>query len=147
MDAPKPLGYWLQHLHNLLEEHFALVLSDLATSRREWQMLNTLVRGVTDVKAALAPFWTGEPALSEVIASLAARGWITFGDEAVALTPAGVAAHAEIRLRVEESRTVVAAGLTPDQYQETVRLLSVMAANVEAAIASRPGAVSAVPGP
>jgi hypothetical protein len=46
MDTPKPLGYWLQHLHNLLETHFTLALADLGSNRREWQLLNTLTGSI-----------------------------------------------------------------------------------------------------
>jgi hypothetical protein len=37
----------------------------------------------------------------------------------------------------EHPRAVVVEGLDPDQYGETIRILSVMAGNVTAAIASR----------
>jgi hypothetical protein len=143
MDAPKPLGYWLQHLHNLLEEQFAMVLSDLGVDRRQWQLLNTLSRGRRtreDLKDALAPFWTtGEPNLDHALADLTARGWVAESDGRIALTRQGVAAHAELSQRVDQTRRVVLDGLTPDQYTETVRSLTLMAANVETAIASRRG--------
>lgn len=141
MDAPRPLGYWLQHLHNLLEAHFTLFLSDLGTNRREWQLLNTLARGpltYADLEQSLMPFWTAdEPSLRQTLASLAVRGWTGETDGNVTLTEAGAAAHAELLPRVNHTRAVVSEGLTPDQYRETVRILSVMAGNVEAAIASR----------
>ena len=54
----------------------------------------------------------------------------------------GVEAAAEndvdARLECRDTlRSVVTAGLTPQQYQETIRTLAAMAANVEAAIAAR----------
>ena len=140
MDTPKPLGYWLKHLHNLLEAHLALVLSDLGTDRREWQLLNTLARGPhtrVELERALAPFWTDEPRLSEVLRDLAARGWIATATESVTLTAAGVAAHAELTPHVERGRAVVLAGLSAEQYREVVTTLAVMARNVETAIAAR----------
>jgi DNA-binding MarR family transcriptional regulator len=140
MNAPKPLGYWLQHLHSLLETHFPLVLSDLGTNRREWQLLNTLAQGSRnrgDLEQALAPFWTADqPSLRHVLATLADRGWVEESNGTVTLSPAGVAVHAELAPRVERARAVVLKGLTPNQYQETIRILSAMAGNVEAAIAS-----------
>jgi hypothetical protein len=143
MDAPKPLGYWLQHLHNLLEEQFAVVLSDLGVDRRQWQLLNTLSRGHRtrgDLADALAPFWTGgEPSPLGVLADLTARGWVAESDGMVALTQQGVAAHAELAQRVDQTRRVVADGLTAEQYHETVRILTVMASNLEADLASRRG--------
>lgn len=147
MDAvehPRPLGYWLRHLHNLLETHFALVLADLGTKRGQWQLLNTLAQGPRDrddLERALAPFWRDDrPGLEQELADLAARGWTEQRDGKVALTEDGVAAHSRLAPRVEELRSVVTAGLTPEQYRETVRVLAVMAGNVEAAIAAHRGA-------
>ncbi|HEX6498771.1 MAG TPA: hypothetical protein VF054_07020 [Micromonosporaceae bacterium] len=140
MDAPKPLGYWLQHLHSLLETHFPLVLSDLGTNRREWQLLNTLAHGSRtrdDLQQALAPFWTADqPSLQQVVATLADRGWVDESEGTVTLTPAGAAVHADLAARVERARAVVLKDLTPDQYRETIRVLATMAGNVEAAVAS-----------
>ncbi|MDM4718211.1 hypothetical protein QTQ03_00875 [Micromonospora sp. WMMA1363] len=139
MGTPKPLGYWLQHLHNLLETHVALVLSDLATERRGWQVLNTLARGSctrSELERALTPFWAdGQPGPGRVLTSLAARGWVEDSGGAVALSPAGAAIHVELSRRVERARAVVLNGLTPERYQETIRVLTQMAGNVEAAIA------------
>jgi hypothetical protein len=143
MDAPRPLGYWLQHLHNLLEEQFVMVLSDLGVDRRQWQLLNTLSRDRRtreDLKDALAPFLTrGEPTVDHALNYLTARGWVAESDAMIALTQQGVAAHAELSQRVDQTRRVALDGLTPDQYTETVRILTLMAANVETAIASRRG--------
>jgi DNA-binding MarR family transcriptional regulator len=141
MDAPKPLGYWLQHLHNLLETQFAMVLSDFRVDRRQWQLLNTLAqhpRGRDDLAAALAPFWNAdEPDPERGLAELTARGWVTDANGVIGLTEPGRRAHADLSQRVNETRAVVLTGLTPDRYAETVRTLSIMAQNVETAIGSR----------
>jgi len=143
MTAPQPLGYWLQHLHNLLEEHFASILADLRTDRREWQLLNTLARGAqtrTELETVLAPFRSaGGPALEQMLAGFADRGWAEESDGTVTLTGAGMTAHAELAARVRRARAVVMDGLTPDQYAETVRVLGVMAGNVEAALRNSNG--------
>lgn len=140
MGTAKPLGYWLQHLHNLLQVHLALVLSDLGAERRDWQLLNTLAQGPrsrSELEQALAPFWVeGQPDLGRILADLAARGWVEDANGTVMLSATGAAVHAELARRVEDARTVVVDGLTPDQYQETVRVLSTMAGNVEAAVAA-----------
>jgi hypothetical protein len=134
MDTPKPIGYWLKHLDNLLDEQFRATLAGLDVSRRDWQVLNTLSRGPAtrqDLERALAPFWAAdEPGLSGVIAKLDQRGWTTT-DEPLALTDAGRAAHTELAQRIDETRGTLLNGLTREQYGETVRVLSVMAANVE----------------
>ncbi|QSB13155.1 hypothetical protein JQS43_16095 [Natronosporangium hydrolyticum] len=71
------------------------------------------------------------------LGEFAARGWVEEPNSTVTLTETGLAAHAALAPRVDQTRAVVLGGLTLDQYQETVRILSVMAGNVEAALASR----------
>lgn len=147
MDTSKPIGYWLRHLHGLLEEQLGAVLADQALTRRQWQALNTLSLGECthdDLVQALGPFWEeGEPDLDEVIGGsggLAARGWVRPGEApgTLALTAAGRAAHARAAARIDQSRAVVMKGLTPQQYAQTVRTLAAMAGNVEAALSARP---------
>ncbi|WP_431984436.1 MarR family winged helix-turn-helix transcriptional regulator [Streptomyces qinglanensis] len=144
MDGSKPLGYWLKHLHDLLERQLDAALADLGVGRRHWQVLNTLSRGPAsrdELVRALAPFWEAgavEPA--EVLdgpgSGLAARGWATVTGPRIGLTPEGRAAHARIADRIARSRRTVLGELTPEQYTATVHTLSVMAANVEAELAS-----------
>lgn len=142
MTDNRPIGYWLKHLHNLLEEQFEATLSDLGLARREWQLLHTLAGGPRTAGAlreALAPFAGEEgPNIDGVLAGLRSRGW-TCGDESrLGLTEAGRSRHDEAAARVGETRKGLLNGLTGAQYAETVRVLSVMAANVEAALADRP---------
>jgi hypothetical protein len=141
MSTPKPIGYWLKHLDNLLETQFDLALADLSVNRRQWQLLNTLSRGSRthdELKEALAPFWTdGEPDPREPLADLAVRGWTQDDGGTIILTGQGKAAHAKLAARIETTRAMVLGDLTPEQYSDTVRILSVMAANVEADLRSR----------
>lgn len=142
MGTPKPIGYWLKHLHNLLETQFDATLADLRLGRRHWQVLNALSCGALtpqELRQALAPFWSeGAIDLDEVRDDLNARGWIGVQGEALALSAAGRAAHAEAEARIDGTRATVLAGLSAEQYAETVRTLSVMAGNVETALAARP---------
>lgn len=153
---PRPIGYWVKHLHDLLERQFEGVLAELGEGlgRRHWQVLHILAgapRRREELRAALAPFWdaTGEgvPTLDGVVdgpGGLAARGWAyrADGSGTLALTPEGEAAHAYAARRVERHRAALSAGLTSEQYAETVRVLSVMAANAEAAEGEGAGQVS-----
>jgi hypothetical protein len=146
-----PIGYWLKHLHNLIEAHFEAALAESGTTRRDWQLLNLLSQGPrtrAEAEKALAPFWRGDPAgLGGVIdgsGGLIARGWVN-GDRAtgaLVLTGKGRAAHAGLAARVGELRELILRDLTLDQYNETVRILSVMAASIEAALAGRSSASS-----
>lgn len=144
MDKTKPIGYWLKHLHNLLETQFAVVLDDLGLARRHWQVLNTLNPGPQrreELRRALAPFWTdGEPGLDELLDEAVGHGWAEVADDVVRLTDHGRGTHATAAARIAQARGIVMGGLTPQQYAETVRVLSVMADNVAEDIRTRESA-------
>lgn len=140
----KPIGYWLKHLHNLIEEQFDATLGDLGLDRRQWQILNLLSRAARsrgEIEQALAPFWPGD--VSQVDAALdgpdglVTRGWAGYDGDALILTENGRAAHGTAAEHVGGTRRLLLRGLTPEQYAETVRILSVMAGNLEAAPAGR----------
>ncbi|SDZ15219.1 hypothetical protein SAMN05444365_10645 [Micromonospora pattaloongensis] len=140
----KPIGYWLKHLHNMIEEQFDATLGDLGLDRRQWQILNLLsaaTRSRSEIEQALAPFWPDGPRRLEAAVNgadgLAARGWARYDGGTFSLTEQGRAAHRAAAERVGETRRLLLRGLTPEQYAETVRLLSVMAGNLEAALAGR----------
>jgi hypothetical protein len=138
--ATKPIGYWLKHLHNLIEAQFLAILDTARIGRRHWQVLNLLARGphtAAAIAAALAPFLAdGETDLGAVLTGLSARRWTVPDGDALALTAAGHTAHTAVAVKVEESRGILLNGLTGEQYTETVRVLCVMAENVEAALAA-----------
>ncbi|MEV8093672.1 MarR family winged helix-turn-helix transcriptional regulator [Kitasatospora sp. NPDC085879] len=142
----RPLGYWLKHLHNLLEDGFAACLADLGVDRRQWQALHTLAGGPRTPDALadlLAPFWpdarAGVDGLLHGPAGLLPRGWAEPADgDRVRLSRPGRELHDAVETRVAELRAAVLTGLTHDQYAGTVRALAVMAANLE-----NRGAVSA----
>ena len=140
MDDRKPIGYWLKHLHNLLEAQLASALAEFDLTRRHWQVLNTVSRRPLtrpELREALTPFWTeGAHDLAEVLDDLAARGWTDPG-ETVTLTPEGRAAHAAAAEQIGRVRAAVVEGLTPEQYAGTIQVLSHMARNVEADLARR----------
>ncbi|MFU8851531.1 MarR family winged helix-turn-helix transcriptional regulator [Micromonospora sp. SL1-18] len=140
----KPIGYWLKHLHNLIDEQFDATLGDLGLDRRQWQILNVLSRAARsrdEIEQALAPFWPdGVPQLGAILDGadgLVTRGWVGYDGDTITLTEQGRAAHRTAAERVGETRQLLLRGLTPEQYAETVRILSVMAGNIEAALASR----------
>ncbi|MEV0156015.1 hypothetical protein AB0H57_20055 [Micromonospora sp. NPDC050686] len=140
----KPIGYWLKHLHNLIEEQFGATLGDLGLDRRQWQILNLLSGGTrsrSEIEQALAPFWPdGIPQLDAALGGtdgLATPGWVRYDGDALTLTEQGRAVQGRAAERVGETRRLLLRGLTSEQYAETVRILSVMAGHLEAALAGR----------
>ncbi|WP_460542844.1 MarR family winged helix-turn-helix transcriptional regulator [Glycomyces halotolerans] len=138
MDTPKPIGYWLKHLDNLMEQQFEVALEDLGLGRRHWQVLNLLFGGARtpdDLEETLEPFWSGGgPTLESVLdgpQGLITRGWAKRGPILVSLTGDGFEAYRDIAVRVESTRETILTGLSAEQYAETIRVLSVMSANIE----------------
>src|SRR5438067_2170858 len=100
----KPLGWWLRHVHELLESSMAQALGAESLSRRHWQVLNTIALGARtpeDVDAALAPFAATEGSMAAKVADLRTRGWVAENGD---LTEAGREAHARVEERVEAFR-------------------------------------------
>ncbi|SCF34605.1 hypothetical protein GA0074695_5866 [Micromonospora viridifaciens] len=144
MSTDKPIGYWLKHLHNLIEKQFDATLGDLGLDRRQWQILNVLssaARRRGEIEQALAPFWPdGVPHVGAILDGpdgLVTRGWVGHDGDTLTLTESGRSAQRTAAERVGETRRLLLRGLTSEQYVETIRILSVMAGNIEAALASR----------
>ena len=131
----KPIGYWLKTLDQLIDENFDRALAAGGLQRRHWQILNivkTSAATSAEIAAALGPFWAeGAITLDDALADLTRRGWIT-GPEPRRLTADGDQAHDAIRERTN-LRQKIMAGLTAEQYTQTVAVLEQMAANLTSA--------------
>ncbi|MEV7092878.1 MarR family winged helix-turn-helix transcriptional regulator [Amycolatopsis sp. NPDC051045] len=129
----KPLGWWLRHLHELLESSMARTLDAESLTRRHWQVLNTIALGARtpeQVDTAMAPFVAGEGSMAPKVTDLRSRGWVT---EDGTLTDEGREAHARVEERIAAFRTKVVEGISEDDYRTTLRTLERCAANLEAA--------------
>jgi hypothetical protein len=125
----KPLGWWLRHVHELLESSMARALDTESLTRRHWQVLNTIALGARtpeEVGAAMAPFGS----TTSQVADLRDRGWVTETGE---LTAEGREAHARVEARVTAFRSSVTDGVSDEDYRTTIRTLERCAANLEAA--------------
>ncbi|OXM70841.1 helix-turn-helix domain-containing protein [Amycolatopsis vastitatis] len=128
----KPLGWWLRHLHELLESSMGRILDDESLTRRHWQVLNTIALGAhtpEEVDTVMAPFVAAEGSMTPKIADLRERGWVAGNGE---LTAAGREAHARVEQRVNAFRTLAIDGIGDDDYRATIRTLERCAANLEA---------------
>ncbi|WP_369633538.1 hypothetical protein [Nocardia sp. JMUB6875] len=143
MTTPKPFGYWLKHIDKTLEEHFAAILATEGLLRRHWQILHTLSGGPLDADAldvALSPFLNAQdPTAAPYLGVLLDRGWVALGDTgAYAITPQGLAVHANLFERIQVLRNASIEGLSDDEYRTLMDLLQRVAAKVDAfASASR----------
>ena len=128
----KPLGWWLRHVHELLETSMARVLDAESLTRRHWQVLNTIALGsrtVEDIDATMAPFVAADGSMAPKVADLRERGWVADNGE---LTAEGREAHARVEERIKAFRGTAMAGISDDDYLVTHRTLERCAANLEA---------------
>ena len=135
MADERPIGWWVRRLDSLLEQAVDAVTEAEGLSRRHWQVLHTLATGTgheADVAAALAD----SPGDVEVVVSdLVGRGWVArLGAGRVALTADGGRAHDRVSRAVERVRRHAADGLSRNEYERTILVLSRMVANVERAL-------------
>ena len=129
----KPLGWWLRHVHELLESSMTQTLEAESLTRRHWQVLNTIALGVRtpeEIDAQLAPFVTTEGSMAAKVADLRARGWVA--EDELALTETGREAHARVEERIKAFRASATDGISDDDYRTTLRTLEQCAANLEA---------------
>jgi len=133
MSGQRPIGYWVKTVDRLIDDQFAAAAAEAGLTRRQWQILNVLAEqpGATrdQVARALAPFLTGTESVDEHLAGIA--DLVTTGPDGLALTPAGRARLDEVRTSsVARLRDRVAAGLTREDYDTTLRTLERIARNL-----------------
>jgi DNA-binding MarR family transcriptional regulator len=135
INAERPIGYWLKKLDRLIDKDFELQLSNAGLARRQWQLLNLLEsnpRSIPDLEAELEPFLQdAEGDLSDPLSGLVTRGWAESKDNIVNLTKTGQAHFEIVKAKVAELRRALMTGISPEEYQATIDVLSRMAANLE----------------
>jgi hypothetical protein len=134
-EQPRPIGYWLRLVDRLLDERFAEVLEEHGVTRRQWQLLNVLSGGeatVEQLDAAVAPFRAeGEQDSSvEHLTELIESGWVAATTAGYELTPRGLLAFEKLSEVVSELRGSAGAGISGDEYSQTLEILERMARNL-----------------
>jgi DNA-binding MarR family transcriptional regulator len=135
MDTPRPIGYWLKLVDRLIDEQFASTLEEHGVTRRQWQLLNVLSREpatVEQLDAAVAPFLSADDGESsaEHLTELIESAWVSATHDGYELTDRGRTAFERLAEVVATQRTIVADGVTPEQYEQTVAVLERMARNL-----------------
>ena len=124
MAEERPIGWWVRRLDALLEEAVDAVVTGEGLTRRHWEVLHSLATG-TDL----------EDEVDTVVSDLVGRGWVArLGTGRVGLTPEGAAAHDRVNRAVGRVRRHVADGLSRNEYERTILVLSRMVDNIERAL-------------
>lgn len=134
MSSPRPIGFWLKLVDRMIDEQFASTLEEHGVTRRQWQLLNVLSHEpatAEQLDAAVAPFLSGEgdDTSAEHLAELVDSGWVSAGAQ-YDITERGRTAFDKLEAVVAAQRTIAAEGVTPDQYEQTVRVLERVARNL-----------------
>ena len=148
MDTPRPIGFWLKLVDRMIDEQFASTLEEHGVTRRQWQLLNVLSRErstVEQLDAAVAPFLSAQteagsamgavddPAdasSTEHLTELIESTWVLQSSGTYELTERGTLAFERLAEVVTNQRTVMTAGLSPDEYAATVASLEHMDRNL-----------------
>jgi DNA-binding MarR family transcriptional regulator len=133
--ADRPIGYWLKKLDGLIDAEFERQLSEASLSRRQWQLLNLIgdgPRSVPELEAELEPFLQNDlDALSDALFGLVTRSWADSVENIVSMTETGRAHLELLKAKVANVREALSAGISAEEYQATIDVLSRMAANLE----------------
>lgn len=134
MAEQRPIGYWLKLVDGLIDRQFAGTLDEHGVTRRQWQLLNVLRRGpatVEQLDEAVAPFLVeGEESSAEHLTELIDSAWVAATPEGYELTERGETAFGTLAEVVAHQRSVVAQGITEQEYAETLGVLEKMARNL-----------------
>jgi hypothetical protein len=135
MADPRPIGFWLRLVDNLINEQFARTLDEHGVTRIQWQLLNVLAGGaatVTELDAAVAPFLAAEGEASAVdhLSELIESGWVDATPSSYELTERGHGARDRLTNVVTAQRTEMVAGVTEAEYVAAVNTLERVARNL-----------------
>lgn len=130
----RPIGFWLKLVDTLIDDHLADALRDHGLSRLDWQVLNVVRDGATDIAAIagqLRPFLaTGASDVAIVVDELRSRGWITVESRAVRFAPEREPGFASVQQLVASARRAAVEGIDPSEYLAVLSVLERMARNL-----------------
>jgi DNA-binding MarR family transcriptional regulator len=135
----RPVGWWLTRVERLLDQRFAEALDEHGVTRRQWQVLEALERGVEPGAEESSAAASGSTASSDGpadddqsrvddLGELVESGWVAvetdgLGASRHSLTERGAVAHAKLRDVVLGIGADAFAGVSPDERETALRVL------------------------
>ena len=135
MSSPRPIGFWLKIVDRMIDEQFASTLEEHGVTRRQWQLLNVLTQEpatVDALDAAVAPFLSADDneSSAEHLSELIDSAWVDATPTGYELTDRGRGAFERLAEVVATQRTVVSAGVSEEEYTQTISVLERLARNL-----------------
>ncbi|MGW2815105.1 MarR family winged helix-turn-helix transcriptional regulator [Streptomyces sp. NPDC001415] len=132
--AAQPIGYWSWAAHIAVVTRIRGMLAELGLTQPQWWILNQATgdRPRAEVVAVLQGYLdAGAPVIEDGIDELAARGLLTQDpSERLELTDAGRELRERAAARQHETRELIHAGITDEEYVRTLKVLQRMIHNV-----------------
>src|SRR5882757_4669558 len=129
----RPIGWWIKHVDQLIEESFDRVLAGEGIGRKHWRVLNAIAGGVTtlpELDRALAPYREAGPDLTVVLEQLVSRGWARRAASRLSLTQSGAAARERLVKAIAAHRGRVTEGIDERSQRAAVATLRQIARNL-----------------
>lgn len=136
MTDPKPIGFWVKLVDQLIDGMFASTIEEHGVTRRQWQILSILSHGpatAAELDAELEPFVeeSSEESAEDHVAELVESEWVSEDAEGrLALAERGRTAFDRLSEVIDQARASVAEGIEPDEYATTIAVLERMARNL-----------------
>jgi DNA-binding MarR family transcriptional regulator len=127
----RPLVFWLELVHRMLDAQFETTLDEHGVTRRQWQLLNVLATEPSDLLQA-----GDETAYLDDVGELIESDWVHSDGGArpqgsvYSLTERGRGAFDRLSAVIAEQRTNDARGISPDDYLTSVSALRQLATNL-----------------
>lgn len=133
MAEQRPIGYWLKLVDQLIDRQFEKTLDDHGVTRRQWQLLNVIARGVATVEQldeAVAPFLAEGESAVEHLSELIDSAWVDATANGYELTDRGRTAFGTLAEVVSHQRIQVSQGVSEQEHAQTISVLERMARNL-----------------
>ena len=121
-----PIGYWIKKADNALTKGIDEIQSVFGLTRTGWQVLNSIKEkgslNKTELVSRMQPF-ADENSLNYILTDFTIRELLEDGSGQLSLTEKGILLHQSCFEKQTEFRKKAMAGISEQQYQETVLIL------------------------
>lgn len=129
-----PINWWLGELQSAIDTRFAQELNAAGLSKMQWSVLSMVEThpSVADLRIAFDPWGRGDADdMPDVLSTLVERDWVESNKATFSLTDKGQALVRSVEARSVELRQALLAGISTEEYLETIYVLIRMVTNIQ----------------